>query len=267
MEIEDKLIVFGISLVLIVVAILILNPFVIVNAGEKGVVMNWGAVSDRVFDEGLHVLVPLQQAVKKINIKTVKYETKVTAYSNDAMTATGIVALNYHLQGDKVNKIYQEIGDNKMVEDTIIDPAIQETVRTAVAKFTTADLLGKREIFSQEMKTNLSEKLTKSYIIVDALSITNFSFSIYYENAVEQKQIAEQNALRAENDLQKVRAEADQTVAKATAEAEAIKLQAEAVKEQGGKDYIQLKAIEKWNGSLPSQMVPDGTVPFIDLSK
>jgi regulator of protease activity HflC (stomatin/prohibitin superfamily) len=267
METEDKLIVFAISLVFVIVAVLILNPFVIVNAGEKGVVMNWGAVSDRVIGEGLHVLVPLQQSVRKINIKTVKYETEVTAYSNDALVMTGKLALNYHLQGDKVNRIYQEIGDNEIVQDTIINPAMQEAFKIASAKFTSADLLNKRAAMAEEMRADLSDRLSQRFITVDALSIVNFAFSFDYEHAVEQKQIAQQNALKAENDLQKAKAEAAQQIAKSEAEATSIKMQAEAIKEQGGKDYIQLKAIDKWDGSLPSQMVPNGSVPFLDLSK
>ncbi|HOX30107.1 MAG TPA: prohibitin family protein [Candidatus Paceibacterota bacterium] len=266
METEDKLIVFGISLVLLIVAVLILNPFVIVNAGEKGVVMNWGAVSDKVVGEGLHVLIPIQQSVKKINVKTVKYETEVAAYSNDAQVVTGKLALNYHLQGDKANRIYQEIGDNGMVQDTIVNPAIQEAFKSAAARFSAADLLGKRTLMAEDMKAGLSDRLKDNFITVDALSLVNFSFSFDYEHAVEAKLIAQQNALKAENDLQKAKAEAAAQVAKAEAEASSIKMQAEAIKEQGGKDYIQLKAIDKWDGSLPSQMVPGGSVPFLDLS-
>lgn len=266
METEDKLIVSGISIVLFVVAVLILNPFVIVSAGEAGVVMNWGAVSDKVVGEGLHVLIPLQQSVKRINIKTVKYETEVAAYSNDAQVVTGKLALNYHLQGNKVNYIYQEIGDNDMVKDTIVNPALQEAFKAAVSRFSAADLLGKRALMAEDMETRLSQQLNERYVSVDALSLVNFSFSYDYEHAVEAKLIAQQNALKAENDLQKARAEAAQQVAKAEAEATTIKLQTEAMKEQGGKDYIQLKAIDKWDGSLPAQMIPGGSVPFLDLS-
>lgn len=267
METEDKLIVFGISLVLLIVAVLILNPFVIVNAGEKGVVMSWGAVSDKVIGEGLHFLVPLQQSVKKINVKTVKYETEVAAYSNDAQVVTGKLALNYHLQGDKVNSIYQDIGDNEMVQDTIVNPAIQEAFKAAVARFTAADLLEKRALMTDDMRSNLADKLKERFVSLDELSLVNFSFSFDYEHAVEAKLIAQQNALKAENDLQKAKAEAAQEVAKSEADASSIKMQAEAIKEQGGKDYIQLKAIDKWDGSLPTQMVPNGSVPFLDLSK
>jgi regulator of protease activity HflC (stomatin/prohibitin superfamily) len=153
-----------------------------------------------------------------------------------------------------------------MVQDTIVNPAIQEAFKSAVARFSAADLLEKRALMAEDMRTHLSDKLSERFINLDALSLVNFSFSFDYEHAVESKLIAQQNALKAENDLQKARAEAAQEIAKAEADAASIKMQAEAIKEQGGKDYIQLKAIDKWDGSLPSQMVPGGSVPFLDIS-
>lgn len=265
MEKEDKYIIACVSLILISVFILLLNPFTIVNAGEKGVVLSWGAVSDKVFDEGLHLIIPIQQSVVKMNAKTVKYVSQVKAYSSDTQTVDIQVALNYHLQGDKVNKIYQEIGNTKSIEDTIINPSIQETTKAVIAKSTAQQLLEKRGILIDEIKSGLVERLAKSNIIFDDVSLVNFSFGEQYEKAVELKQVAQQQALKAENDLKRIQMEAEQRVTTATAEAEAIQIQAEAITQQGGKDYVSLKAIEKWDGALPRQMVPNGSVPFIDL--
>jgi regulator of protease activity HflC (stomatin/prohibitin superfamily) len=267
METEDKYIVLGISFILLSVLMLLLNPFIIVNAGEKGVVMNWGAVSDKVFGEGLHFVIPIQQSVKKINTKTVKYETKVAAYSSDTQTVDSQVALNYHLQGNKVNKIYQEIGDIKSVEDTIVNPSIQETVKAAIAKSTAGELLEKRASLLEEIRTSLTERLSKRNIILDDFSLMNFRFSDQYERAVELKQVAQQQALKAENDLKRVQTEAQQRVSQAEAEAKAIQIQAQAITQQGGKDYVQLKAIEQWDGALPKSMVSNATLPFLNIEQ
>ena len=105
----------------------------------------------------------------------------------------------------------------------------------------------------------------EKYFAIDEFSIIDFSFSDEYEKAVEAKQVAQQSALKAENDLLRIKTEAEGRLAGARAEAEAIKIQAQAITQQGGKDYVQLKAIEKWNGQVPSHMIPGGTVPFIDL--
>lgn len=250
-------------LIVIVIVISVINPFVIVSAGERGVVLNWGAVSDKVLGEGLHLVIPLQQKVISIDVKTKKIETDSVAYSRDIQTVTTRIALNYHVDASTVNKLYQEVGLN--YEDKIIQPAIQESVKATAANFTAQELIEERPKVKEEIKNFIKERLLIWRIVVDEFSIANLDFSDAYERAVEQKQVAQQDALRAKNDLERVKMEAEQRVAQATAEAEAIKIQAQAITQQGGKDYVQLKAIEKWDGKLPAQMIPGGTVPFIEL--
>ena len=251
----------------ILVLFLILNPFVIVNPGERGVVLNMGAVSGDIMNEGFNWRTPIVQQVKKMNVKTIKVETETMAYSKDTQTVDSKMAVTYHLSPDKVNTIYQTIGNNSTVEGTIIQPFIQEVFKSVVAKYTAGELLEKREQVSSSIKDGLSAKLIDKDVNIESVSILNFDFSDAYENAVEQKQVAAQDALKAENKLKQVQFEADQRVAQAKAEAEAIKIQAEAITQQGGADYVKLKAIERWNGILPTQMIPNATVPFIDLNK
>lgn len=260
-----KLIIGGVSLVVALLVFLLVNPFVIVSAGHRGVVLNWGAVSDKVLAEGFHFRVPIMQRVIKLDVRTVKYEVETLAYSKDLQTVHTNLALNYHLNPDKTNKVYQEIGTD--FESRIINPAIQEVVKAVVAKFPAQELIEKRDLVKEEIKHKLSERLGITNMLVDETSIANFDFSDQYEKAIEAKQVAQQDALKAENELKRIKIEAEQRVAQAQAEAEAIKIQAQAITQQGGRDYVQLKAIEKWNGNLPQQMIPGGTVPFLDLSK
>lgn len=248
----------------ILIAVGILNPFIMVGAGERGVVLTWGAVGDKVLGEGLHVVVPIMQKVVIVDIKTKKHEVPAVAYSKDLQTVDTIIALNYHPAADTVNKLYQEIGAD--YESRVIDPAIQESVKATTALFAAQDLIEQRSKVKDEVKRHLFERLSGKYIVIDDFSIVNFDFSDNYERAVEQKQVAQQQALKAENELKRIKIEAEQRIAQAEAEAKAIKIQAEAITQQGGKDYVQLKAIEKWNGQLPQNMIPGGTVPFLDLS-
>lgn len=265
MNSEIKIAISGALLLVAIVLILIFNPFVIINAGNRGVVLNWGAVSNDVMGEGIHWKIPIQQEVKEINVRTVKMEVPAAAYSKDIQTVDSKIALNYHLLPDKVNTIYQTLGTD--FENTIIGPAVQESVKAVMAKYTAQDLVEKREVVRDEIKAILSERLTDKSIFVDSFSIMNFDFSDSYEQAVEGKQVSGQNALKAENDLKRVKFEADQRVAQAEAEARAIKIQAEAITQQGGAEYVNLKAVEKWNGILPTQMIPNATLPFVNLSK
>jgi regulator of protease activity HflC (stomatin/prohibitin superfamily) len=241
-----SLIKYGIIIIVLLTLLALLNPFVIIGSGERGVVMNWGAVSDKVLGEGLHTRLPFQQNIQIIDVKEVKYQTKSASYSKDTQTVDTEVAFNYQLDANKVNIIFQSIGNNKRVETVVIDPAIQESQKQVFAKFTAQELLDKRAIVTNEIKTDLSQRLQEKGIILKSFSIINFDFSDAYEKAVEEKQVAAQDALKAENKLKQVQFEADQRVAQAKAEAEAIKIQAEAITQQGGADYVKLKWIEAW---------------------
>lgn len=261
---QTKWISRGIAFVVVLILISIFNPFVTIGAGHRGVVLNWGAVSGNVMDEGLHLRMPIMQKVIKINVQTVKMEVQASSYSKDLQTVDALIALNYHVNHEGVNDLYQSIG--KDYEARVISPAVQESVKAVTAKYTAQELVEKRAQVKDEMKLSLSDRLAKDNITVDEVSIVNFDFSDQYEAAVEGKQKAQQDALKAENDLKRIQFEAEQKIATAKAEAESIRIQAQAINSQGGADYVQLQAIAKWNGNLPAQMIPGSTVPFINLS-
>jgi regulator of protease activity HflC (stomatin/prohibitin superfamily) len=240
--------------------IFISQTFTIINAGERGIVLNWGAVSDTILDEGFHILVPVMQKVEVVDVRTQKEELDVEAYSKDIQTVTTTIALNYHVLPETVNTLWQEIGEYYILN--IVDPAIQESVKAATAQFTAQELIEKRSELKQVIKDKLTARLNEKYIYVDNFSIVNFQFTESYEIAVEEKQVAQQEALKAENELVRIKVEAEQQIAKAQADAESIRIQAEALRNNNG--LIDLKAVEKWNGVLPYYMMGDAT-PFINI--
>lgn len=235
-----------------------------ISAGYKGVKTQFGAVKG-VVDSGLYFKMPFIQKVVKMNVQTQKEQIDAEAASADLQNVKATVALNYNLYPDKVSELFNKIGND--YKSRIIDPAIQEAVKAATAKHTAEELITKRAEVRDEMKTLLTARLAPEFIQVSEVSIVNFDFSSSFNQAIEAKVTAEQNALAAKNKLEQVKYEADQRVASAEAEAKAIQIQAQAINSQGGADYVHLKAIEKWNGILPTQMIPGGTVPFINLSK
>jgi regulator of protease activity HflC (stomatin/prohibitin superfamily) len=259
-----KLIVWSSIGVVVLALILILNPFVIIPAGERGVVLNLGAVSDTIMGEGIHWRTPLIQSVKKIDVKIQKEQVAVASASKDLQTVSSQIALNYHLQADKVNVLWQTIG--KDYKERIIDPAVQEAMKASTAKYTAEELITKRSLVKDDIKVILAERLVREYIIVDEVSITDFDFSQSFNSAIEAKVTAEQNALGAKNKLEQTKYEAEQRIAQAKGEAEAIKIQAQAINSQGGADYVQLQAIKQWNGTVPTYMMGNA-VPFINLNK
>ena len=262
---NTKYFVAAVIFVVAVGAFSILNPMVRITAGQRGVVLKWGAVSDRVLDEGIHWLMPIRDGVEKLDVKVQKEEKGATASSKDLQTVTSKVAINYHLDAKKVNKLWQEVG--KDYSNRVIAPAIEEFVKKITAKYTAEQLITKREDVKSDLKKEITINLLKNNIIVDDIFITDFQFSAKFNQAIEAKVTAEQRALEAKNKLEQVKYEASQRVAKATADAEAIRIQAQAITQQGGKDYVQLKAIEKWDGKLPAQMIPNATVPFVNLTR
>lgn len=256
------------NLLILFVMLLIIfffKPWIQVGAGERGIVLNFGAVQDRVLDEGIHFRVPIMQEVILMDVKIHKAVTDAASASSDLQDVTLAVALNYHIVPDKANVVYQTIGVE--FKERIIDPAIQEVVKAVSARYTAEELITKRPAVSAEMQSSLKERLLMYNIAVDAFSLVSFNFSKIFTDAIEAKQTAEQNALKAKRDLDRIKVEAEQTITAARAEAEALRLQ----KMNISPDLIELrkieanlKAIEKWNGILP-QVTGAGAVPFIGV--
>ena len=241
------------------------KPWAQVGAGERGIVLNFGAVENTVLGEGIHFRVPVMQTIILMDVQIQKAITDAASASSDLQDVALSVALNYHVIPDKSNVVYQSIG--LQFKERIIDPAIQEVMKAVTARYTAEELITKRPAVSTEMKDALTTRLLENNIAVDAFSIVSFSFSQTFTDAIEAKQTAEQNALKAKRDLDRIRVEAEQTIAAATAEAEALRLQ----KMNISPDLIELrkieanlKAIEKWNGILP-EVTGAGAIPFIGV--
>ena len=249
-----------------IMVVILFKPWVQVGAGERGIVLNFGAVQEKVLNEGIHFRTPIMQEVVLMDIKIHKVVTDAASASSDLQDVALSVALNYHVIPDKANLVYQTIGME--FKERMIDPAIQEVMKAVSARYTAEELITKRPAVSAEMQESLTKRLLLSNISVDAFSIVSFSFSKIFTDAIEAKQTAEQNALKAKRDLDRIKVEAEQTIAAATAEAEALRLQ----KMNISPDLIELrkieanlKAIEKWNGILP-QVTGAGAMPFIGVS-
>jgi len=249
----------------ILVFFLFLSPWVQIGAGERGIVLNFGAVQKDVLGEGLHFRIPVVQRVAIMDVKVQKSLTNAAASSSDLQEVSSEVALNYHIVKDKANIVYQSIGIQ--FKERIIDPAVQEVVKAVTAKYTAEELITKRPAVSEAMRANLAERLMVHNIAVDAFSIVGFSFSKIFMEAIESKQTAEQLALKAKRDLDRIKIEAEQKITAAKAEAESLRLQRANISPdliELRKIEANLKAIDKWNGILP-QVTGGGAVPFIGV--
>jgi len=240
---------------------LLFGSFNIIDSGERGVVLRLGKVV-RTMDAGLNLKIPVIEAVVKYPIRTVVYSVEASSASRDLQDVKTNIALNYHADPTRVSDIYSSLG--RLYQDVFIAPAIQETVKATTAKYNAEELITNRSVVKDAIETSLKQRLEAHGIMVDAVSITNFDFSEEFNHAIEAKVVAQQLALKAANDLNRVEVEKQIRITQAQGEAEAIRIQAQSINSQGGEDYVKLKAIEKWSGVLP-QYVMGSAIPFIQI--
>ncbi|MDJ0574958.1 MAG: prohibitin family protein [Xenococcaceae cyanobacterium MO_234.B1] len=238
-----------------------LKPFVIVNAGERGVVMRFGKVQDVVFDEGLHPVIPVVTTVKKLSVRVQKNDMNAEASSRDLQDIKMDIAVNWHIEPTQVNKIFQRVGDEAQIVFRIINPAVSEVVKAATAKKNAEEIITKRTELKQEIDNQLKKRLVDYGIVVDDISLVNISFSPEFAKAIEAKQIAEQEAKRAEFEALKAEKQALAEVNRAKGQAEAQRLQRETLTSQ----LLQKQAIEKWDGRFPLVLGGEGALPFINI--
>jgi prohibitin 1 len=232
---------------------ILLTPFVVINAGERGVLMQFGRVQETVFSEGIHVIIPIVNTVKKISVRVQKQEISAEASSKDLQDIYIDIALNWHIIPEKTNVIFQNIGDEKDVFEKIINPALKEVLKAIIARFTAEEIVTKRGEVKSDIDNTLITRLHSYYIAVDDISLVNFNFSDRFSEAVEAKQIAEQDAKRAGFIALKAAKEAEAKVNLAKGEAEVNKLLHESLTNE----ILARQAIEKWDGKLPLIMTKD----------
>jgi prohibitin 1 len=234
------------ALIFSIIAV-IFTPFVIVNAGERGVVMRFGKVQDQVLEEGLHLIIPLVDSLQKLSVRVQSQEISAEASSKDLQNVFTDVALNWHIIPEEANRIFQEIGDNTEVIQTIINPAVEEVLKAVMAKYTAEEIITKRGAVKTEVDKFLTERLATYHIKVDDISLVHVHFSERFSEAVERKQIAEQEVKRAGFVALKALQEAEAKVNLARGEAEALRL----LRDTLTPELLEKQAIEKWNGKLP----------------
>lgn len=230
----------------IIVLILFAMTFRIVGVGRVGIVTQFGNVSAE-RQSGAFFKAPWQGFVT-MNIQVQKEQQNAAAATQDLQTVTTTLALNYHLTSDTAGKVYRTIGTD--YKTRIIDPVLQEAVKATTSQYNADELIVKRPAVEAGILNDLQNKLTPRGITVDNVSIVDFSFSNAFDNAIEQKQVASQNAQKAQYDLQ-------------TAQLES---QAQQVKAQTlTPEYLQLQAIQKWDGKLPSTVTGGNSIFSIPL--
>ena len=264
----------GIVVVIIIVIIILVvsvKSVATVQAGYRGVVLHLGAVQDRVLGEGFHFVTPFVEQVVQMEVRTQKFQADSSAASKDLQEVRTTIALNYRIDPQQVNKIYQLLGVN--YQDRVISPTIQESVKASVAKFNAEELITQRETAKDAISQTIRTTLSSNNLVVQNVFITDFQFSQSFSDQIEQKVVAFQKFLTEQNNLRAIEVVANQTVAqaegqaranaaRASGESEAINIITQQLRESP--EYLQWQAITKWNGQMPYALGSSG-VPFFQL--
>ncbi len=260
-------------IVLVIIGIVASSSVKIVDAGNRGILTHWSAVdlTNAPLDEGIHFVIPFQDEVVQMEVRTLKYDTSTRSASKDLQTVQTTVTVNYHPDTERVHFLYKEIGLS--YENRVIQPAIDETVKQVSANYNAEELITKRPLVKSDIENAIRERLNQFYIDTEVISITDFEFSPLFAKAIESKVEAEQKAQKAENDLIRIEVEARQleaqavglaaaNVAEAQGEAEAISIINQAL--SNNPFYIEWLKTQAWDGKLPL-VVGEGGTPFISI--
>lgn len=234
------------------------SSIVVIPAGHTGVLTNMGAVQQTVMQEGMNFKAPFVQNVVRVDNRVTKVEVPFTSASKDLQTVTGTVSVNYRISPDSSAIVYKNFGTS--VESTLVIPAIPECIKAIMARYSAEELITKRQAVSEEIKAAISEKIQSYGLYIEVFNMTDFNFSDEFNAAIEAKQTAQQNALKAEQDLARIKVEAQQKIEEARAEAESYKLKNQEITDK----TLMNDWIEKWDGKLP-QVASDGSY-MMDIS-
>ncbi|MFB3097807.1 MAG: prohibitin family protein [Dehalococcoidia bacterium] len=237
-----------------------------VGAGQRGVLLHFGAVTETIYEEGLYYKIPFVQEVVLMSTQIQKYTAPATSSSKDLQVVSTEVTLNFQLASSQVGEIYRTM--RRDYQSRVIQPFIQEVVKSTTANYDAEQLITQRPLVKDALQLAMTERLLPLGVNVVELSITDFQFSPAFQDSIEAKVRAVQAALEAQNALERVKFEAEQEITRATAEAKALELQKAQVTDQLielRRIEVQQTAVEKWNGVMPSVVTSGGPVPMLDV--
>ena len=238
----------GIILIAFIFGIIALITSIrLVGTGQIGVVTNFGRVTGRELNEGIHLVKPFGiNRVTKYDVKVQKQEAHASAASKDLQDVNSTLVVNYQVEKGKVSEIHKTIG--KDFTDKLINPAIQEVFKASTAKYDATQLITNRAGVKRDAYELLKNRLNTYGIVVTDISITNFSFSEDFSKAIESKQVAQQQAEQAKFNAQKAEQDAQAEINRAKGAAEAQRLQQRTLTPL----IVQKLFLEKWDGKLPT---------------
>jgi regulator of protease activity HflC (stomatin/prohibitin superfamily) len=246
-------------------------PFVEVPAGNVGVVTNFGQVQPTTLEPGLHVVIPIYQRVTNVDTRVQPHQfQEIDAASKELQQVKLTGTMNYHIDGAFASDLFQRVGTD--FAEKIIDPAFNDFIKTVVPAYSVNDILAKRDEIRSLAKDQLGANLAQYHIIVDDIYIANIAFSDAFQQAIEDKQVAqqqvqtqqqilEQKKIQAQQAVAAAQGEADATVTLAEGQAKANELLSASLTDQ----ILQYQYIQKLTDKITVMLLPTGTNSIFDL--
>ena len=268
MKKENGNVILGVIIgVVALVAITIIASITTVPTGYVGIKTRFGQVQDNIIQEGLNTKAPFIEKIVKIDCRTKKIETSSESSTKDMQTVITTVAVNYNVNKEIANKLYKEVG--KSYEDIIINPAILESIKSAMAQYTAEELITKRAEVSSKIQETLINKINERGFEVTGFNLTNIDFSEEYDKAIEAKAVKQQEVVTAQAEFEKQKIQNEKEIAIAEKDAKVMELQNEQITDKTlelKRLEVQEKLIQKWNGQLPSTTLGDN-IPMLNINK
>lgn len=247
---------FIIVVAIFFVLIVLLNCFQTIPTGYVGIKTRFGKALDGTIQEGLHFTLPFIERIEKIDCRTKKVETLSEASTRDLQTVSASIAVNYNVNKESANKLYREVGID--YENIVIAPAIQESIKSSMAGWTAEELITKRAEVSNQIQTNLTNKISGRGFIITEFNITNLDFSEQYDQAIEAKAVKQQEVVTAQAELEKQQIQNEKEVSIAEKDAKVMELQNSQITENTlrlKELEVQEEMIKKWDGKMPETVV------------
>ena len=233
----------------VVLLITLFSSFQTIESGEVGLKVRFGKIVNTSLNEGFNLKIPFIESIVKVNIKVQKSELSVESSTKDMQIVNTTLAVNYRVDSKRASELYRRVGSS--YEETVLQPAIKESIKSAIAQYNAEEITTKRAEVSTNCLKVLQEKVEKYGIIVEDFNLTDFSFSEEYTKAVEEKQVAEEKAkLEAETKI---------------VEAEATKKANDLLKQSLTDELVAKQFIEKWDGHLPTTYAGDNILGMFNI--
>ena len=239
----------------------------IVPTGHIGVVTLYSKVQDRYLDAGFHFVRPFVEDVHDIDIRTQKYQGTVEGSAKDLQIVNITMSINYQIRAEKASELYAEVGAN--YNDVVLNPALQSSLKAAIAKFTAEEMITKRSEVANAITEELNTRL-EEYFMISAVNLENIGFTDEFNKAVEAKTTNQQKAEAEKAQLEIIKVQNEQKINTAEAEAKVRELQSQSVTEKSLEQLrleIQREMIQKWNGSFPTTMLSEDPTMLFNLGK